>query len=64
MYHQALHMPVYFIIPGYTVLVVGTNVPLSPLSMLTSLMECPHWTGIIPLPVIMDLDGLAVSDSP
>jgi len=45
------------IIPGYTVLVIDTNILLSSLSMISSLIENLLWTTIIPLPVIMELDG-------
>ena len=54
-------MPANIVVPGYTILIADTNILLSPLSMLTSLVES---LGIIPLLVIMELDGLAVSDSP
>jgi protein SMG6 len=51
------------ITPGYTVLVVDTNILLSSLSMVSSLIESLRWTIIIPLPVIMELDGLSVNSS-
>ena len=51
------------IIPGYTVLVVDTNILLSSLSMVSSLIESLRWTIIIPLPVIMELDGLSANTS-
>lgn len=47
------------IVPGYTVLVIDTNILLASLSMLASLIESLRWTVIIPLPVIMELDGLS-----
>lgn len=56
--------PTNVIVPGYTVLVIDTNILLSSLSMFTSLVESLRWTVIVPLPVIMELDGLAASDSP
>lgn len=56
--------PTNVIVPGYTVLVIDTNILLSSLSMFASLVESLRWTVIIPLPVIMELDGLATSDSP
>jgi protein SMG6 len=46
------------IVPGYTVLVIDTNVLLSSLSMFASLVESNRWTIMVPLPVIMELDGL------
>jgi len=56
--------PTNAIVPGYTVLVIDTNILLSSLSMFASLVESLRWTVIVPLPVIMELDGLATSDSP
>jgi protein SMG6 len=47
------------LVPGYTVLVLDTNILLSSLSTVTSLIESLHWTVVIPLPAIMELDGLA-----
>jgi protein SMG6 len=55
--------PTNIAVPGYTVLVIDTNILLSSLSMFASLVESLRWTVIIPLPVIMELDGLATSDS-
>ncbi|KAL0572625.1 hypothetical protein V5O48_009328 [Marasmius crinis-equi] len=49
--------------PGYTVLVVDTNVLLSALSMFCSLVESLRWTVLVPLPVIMELDGLKTNSS-
>jgi len=56
--------PTNVIVPGYTVLVIDTNILLSSLSMFASLVESLRWTVIVPLPVIMELDGLATSNSP
>ena len=50
--------------PGYTVLVIDTNIPLSSLAIFSSLVESPQWTVVVPLPVIMELDGLACNASP
>jgi hypothetical protein len=55
--------PPLSIIPGYTVLVVDTNILLSSLSLVSSLIESLRWTIIIPLPVIMELDGLSANTS-
>jgi protein SMG6 len=41
------------------VLVVDTNILLSSLSMLASVIESLHWTVIVPVPVIMELNGLS-----
>ncbi|KAK1222785.1 hypothetical protein PQX77_014353 [Marasmius sp. AFHP31] len=49
--------------PGYTVLVVDTNILLSSLSMFSSLVESLRWTILVPLPVIMELDGLKANSS-
>jgi protein SMG6 len=47
------------IIPGYTVLAFDTNILLSPLSLLSSLIESHQWTFVVLLPVITELDSLA-----
>jgi protein SMG6 len=47
------------IVPGYTVLIVDTNILLSSLSMFASLVESLRWTVLVPLPVIMELEGLS-----
>ena len=44
-------------VPGYTVLVVETNILLSSLSEFSSLVESGRWTVVVPLPVIMELDS-------
>ncbi|KAI0054980.1 hypothetical protein BV25DRAFT_1922201 [Artomyces pyxidatus] len=40
------------------------NILLSSLSMVSSLVESSQWTVVIPLPVIMELDGLGTNDTP
>jgi len=50
-------------VAGYTVLVVDTNLLLSSLSLLASVIESLRWTVIVPLPVIMELDGLSSNAS-
>ncbi|KAI0078154.1 hypothetical protein K474DRAFT_1706708 [Panus rudis PR-1116 ss-1] len=52
------------LLPGYTIFIVDTNILLSSLSMFSSLVESMRWTVIVPLPVIMELDGLASNASP
>ena len=47
------------VLPGYSILVVDTNVFLRALSMVTTLVESERWTVVIPLAVITELDGLA-----
>jgi len=47
------------IIPGYTMLVIDTNILLSSLSSLASIIENGQWTIVVPVPVIMELDGLS-----
>ncbi|KAH9946315.1 uncharacterized protein BXZ73DRAFT_86461 [Epithele typhae] len=44
-------------VPGYSVLVVDTNILLSSLQEFSSLVECNKWTVVVPLPVIMELDS-------
>jgi protein SMG6 len=51
------------IVAGYTVLVVDTNILLSSLSMFASVIESLRWTVVVPLPVIMELDGLSSNTS-
>lgn len=43
---------------------VDTNILLSSLSMITSLVESMKWTVVVPLPVLMELDGLSSNVSP
>ncbi|KAJ7109155.1 hypothetical protein C8R44DRAFT_277493 [Mycena epipterygia] len=51
------------IVPGYTILVIDTNILLSSLAMFASVVESLQWTVVIPLPVIMELDGLSSNPS-
>lgn len=51
-------------VPGHTTLVIDTNVLLSSLPMFNTLVESLKWTVVVPLPVIMELDGLASSSTP
>ncbi|KAL4074508.1 hypothetical protein V8B97DRAFT_2092695 [Scleroderma yunnanense] len=51
------------IVPGYTVLVLDTNIILSSLSIIASIVESLRWTVVIPVPVIMELDGLSSNAS-
>ncbi|KAJ6513896.1 hypothetical protein C8R47DRAFT_1092306 [Mycena vitilis] len=51
------------IVPGYTILVMDTNILLSSLPMFASVVESFRWTVVIPLPVIMELDGLSSNPS-
>ena len=50
--------------PGYTILVLDTNILLSSLAMVTHLVESLSWTVVVPLPAIMELDGLASNPTP
>jgi protein SMG6 len=50
--------------PGYTVLIVDTNLLLSSLSSFAALVESRRWTIVVPLPVIMELDGLSATKGP
>jgi hypothetical protein len=54
--HVAIFTPLQPV-PGYTILVLDTNILLSLLSMVTSLVESLCWT--VPLPEIMELNTLA-----
>ncbi|CDW96815.1 hypothetical protein [Sporisorium scitamineum] len=49
--------------PGYTVLVVDTNVIVTPGEVIAQLIESRRWTVIIPLAVITELDGLRRNDN-
>ncbi|KAJ3788582.1 hypothetical protein GGU10DRAFT_384891 [Lentinula aff. detonsa] len=60
---QFAHPPLP-IVAGYTVLVIDTNILLSSLSMFASLVESNCWTVVVPLPVVMELDGLKSNISP
>ena len=51
------------VIPGYTVLVIDTNILLSSLSIFSSLVESLRWTIVVPLAVITELDGIASNSS-
>ena len=50
--------------PGYTVLVVDTNILLSSLAEFAALVECGRWTVVVPLPVIMELDSQSSNMTP
>ncbi|EIW74147.1 hypothetical protein CONPUDRAFT_86014, partial [Coniophora puteana RWD-64-598 SS2] len=51
------------IIPGYTILVLDTNILLLSLSIISSIVQSLTWTIVLPVPVIMELDGLKSNDS-
>ncbi|KAG6869024.1 hypothetical protein C0993_005683 [Termitomyces sp. T159_Od127] len=55
--------PPLHIVPGHTVLVVDTNILLSSLPMFAAVVESLRWTVVVPLPVIMELDGLSANAS-
>ncbi|KAG9010468.1 hypothetical protein FRB94_010431 [Tulasnella sp. JGI-2019a] len=44
---------------GYTILVVDTNILLSSMSLVSELIQSNHWTVVVPLAVITELDGLS-----
>lgn len=50
-------------VPGYSILVIATNILLSSLSVFASLVESLQWTIVVPLPAAMELDGLASEPS-
>ena len=54
----AASTPMLNVVPGYSVLVLDTNILLSSLSVVVSIIESLRWTVVIPVPVIMELDGL------
>lgn len=60
---QTPSLPTLNIVPGYTILVLDTNIILSSLSIIASIVESLRWTVVIPVPVIMELDGLSVNTS-
>jgi len=47
------------LIDTHSILVIDTNILLSSLSIVTSLIESQKWTIVIPLLVIMEPDGLS-----
>lgn len=51
------------VVPGYTILVLDTNIILSSLSIIASIVESLRWTVVIPVPVVMELDGLSANTS-
>lgn len=51
------------IVPGYTILVVDTNIIVTPGDVIAQLIESQRWTVIIPLAVITELDGLRRNDN-
>lgn len=56
-------MPALNIVAGYTILVLDTNIILSSLSAIASIIESLRWTVVLPVPVIMELDGLSSNPS-
>lgn len=52
------------LLPGYTVLVFDTNVLLSALDAVQTIVSSRQYTVVIPLPVITELDGLAKQPAP
>lgn len=51
------------VVPGYTILVVDTNIIVTPGEVIAKLVESQRWTVIIPLAVITELDGLRRNDN-
>lgn len=47
------------VMPGYTVLVMDTNVIVAPTHAFVRLVESSQWTIVVPLSVVTELDGLA-----
>ncbi|KAN0064555.1 hypothetical protein ACQY0O_002183 [Thecaphora frezii] len=46
------------VLPGYTVLLMDTNVLVTPGDLLKQLVESQKWTVVVPLAVVTELDGL------
>lgn len=60
---KIVSMPSLNIVAGYTILVLDTNIILSSLSAVASIIESLRWTVVLPVPVIMELDGLSSNPS-
>ncbi|KAG1813564.1 uncharacterized protein BJ212DRAFT_1482468 [Suillus subaureus] len=60
---KIVSMPSLDIVAGYTILVLDTNIILSSLSAVASIIESLRWTIVLPVPVIMELDGLSSNPS-
>ncbi|KAH6901415.1 hypothetical protein BKA70DRAFT_1436097 [Coprinopsis sp. MPI-PUGE-AT-0042] len=56
--------PQLSIAPSYGILVANTNILLSSLSMISSLVESTKWTVIILLSLVMELGDLSSNPSP
>ncbi|KAI9064193.1 hypothetical protein FKP32DRAFT_1603074 [Trametes sanguinea] len=52
------------VVPGYTVLVVDTNILLASLPEVSALVESGQWTVVVPLPVVMELDSQSANQTP
>ncbi|PWN49902.1 hypothetical protein IE53DRAFT_122305 [Violaceomyces palustris] len=52
------------IVPGYTILILDTNVLLTTDDLLKQLVESERWTIVVPLAVITELDGLKRNATP
>jgi protein SMG6 len=51
------------VLPGYTALVVDTNILLSSFSEFSVLVESCRWTVVVPLAVITELDGISSNEN-
>uniref|UniRef100_V5EZX4 PIN domain-containing protein n=2 Tax=Kalmanozyma brasiliensis (strain GHG001) TaxID=1365824 RepID=V5EZX4_KALBG len=51
------------LLPGYTTLVVDTNILVIPGDIIANLIDTKRWMVIVPLAVITELDGLRRNDS-
>ncbi|KAJ1308554.1 hypothetical protein OPQ81_004254 [Rhizoctonia solani] len=51
--------PIPRLAPGYTVLVLDTNIFLSALPTVDQLVSSQRWTVVVPLAVVAELDGLS-----
>jgi rRNA-processing protein FCF1 len=52
------------LLPGYTILVLDTNIVLTAGSVLEQLVDSARWTVVVPLCVVTELDGLKRNATP
>ncbi|KAH8917929.1 hypothetical protein BT69DRAFT_1226204 [Atractiella rhizophila] len=52
------------LVPGYTTLVFDTNVFLGSMALFTTLLTSQMWTIVVPLAVVMELEGLKKNAPP
>ncbi|KAG8969236.1 hypothetical protein FRC03_003761 [Tulasnella sp. 419] len=62
--HRAAQRPALNVTPGYTILVLDTNIILSSLPIVSDLVASNRWTVVVPLAVVTELDGIQNNTSP